>query len=66
MTVAPLSASPATDTEVRATAAAAWVRYGSAVRMGGTHDERQWAFRRALAAERRVQQIDLTRFLKRP
>jgi hypothetical protein len=37
-------------------AAAAWARYASTCRMGGTDLERHWSYRRAIAAERRLWQ----------
>lgn len=35
-------------------AKAAWDRYGSTVRMGGTPEQRRWALDQALAAEGRL------------
>lgn len=48
-------------TRLRAEADAAWQRYASTCRLGGSRDERRWACERAVRAEGKAQAAGLVK-----
>jgi hypothetical protein len=66
MTATALQPAAVTPAVAANEADAAWERYGSTVRLGGTVDQRRWAFDRALEAERRCQRLAGLRAGRRP